>query len=84
MSYSTEISKTLTETLGRFATLNPHQLAGHVANLDFWLGETKHCINVLEGYRKRFEVMAGANGVRNRKLQVGVARRSRRLLPRLC
>jgi hypothetical protein len=60
MSYSTEISKKLTETLARFATLNPHQLAGHVANLDFWLAETRHCVEVIEGYKKRFEAMKAA------------------------
>jgi hypothetical protein len=60
MSYATEISKTLTETLARFATLNPHQLAGHVANMDFWLSEVRHCIEVLNGYGKRFEAMTAA------------------------
>ena len=60
MSYSTEISKTLTETLARFATLNPHQLAGHVANIDFWLSEVRHCIEVINGYGKRFEAMTAA------------------------
>jgi hypothetical protein len=60
MSYSTEISKTLSETLARFVTLNPHQLAGHAANLDFWLAETKHCVSVIDGYRKRFEEMKAA------------------------
>ena len=60
MSYSTEISKTLTDTLARFATLNPHQLAGHVANLDFWLAEARHSVEVIEGYKKRFEAMKAA------------------------
>lgn len=57
MSYSTDIAKTLTETLARFATLNPHQLAGHVANLEFWLSEARHCIGVIDGYGKRFDAM---------------------------
>ena len=60
MSYPIEISKALTETLARFVSLNAHQLAGHAANLDFWLGEVKHCIEVIEGYRRRFEVMKAA------------------------
>jgi len=60
MSYSTEISKILAETFGRFATLNSHQLAGHAVNLDFWLAETRHCFEVIEGYRRRFEAMTAA------------------------
>ena len=60
MSYSTELSKTLTETLDRFVTLNPHQLAGHAANLDFWLTEIRHCVEGIDGYRKRFEEMKAA------------------------
>jgi hypothetical protein len=60
VSYPVEISKTLVETLTRFVTLNPHQLAGHVANLDFWLAEVRHCIEVIDGYRKRFEAMKSA------------------------
>jgi hypothetical protein len=60
MSYSTEISETLTTTLARFATLNPHQLSGHVANIDFWLSEVRHCIGVINGYSKRFEAMTAA------------------------
>jgi hypothetical protein len=60
MSYSTEISQTLTNTLNRFVTLNPHQLSGHAGNLDFWLDEIKHCIKINEEYRKRFEAMKTA------------------------
>ena len=37
MSYSSDIASILAEQLARFVTLNPHQLAGHVPNLDFWL-----------------------------------------------
>ena len=60
MSYSAEICRTLRETLDRFVTLNPHQLAGHVANLDFWLAEVRHCSDVVEGHRDRFEAMKAA------------------------
>lgn len=60
MSYATEISRTLANTLDRFVTLNPHQLAGHVANLDFWLLEVRHCINIIGGYRERFNAMTAA------------------------
>jgi len=60
MSYSTVVADTLAETLARFATLNPHQLSGHVANLEFWLSEVKHCVDVIDGYGRRFEAMKAA------------------------
>src|SRR5262245_54650355 len=40
--------------LSRFVTLNPHQLAGQVANLDFWLAEIRHALAVIDGYGVRF------------------------------
>jgi hypothetical protein len=60
MAYSTDISKTLADQLTKFATLNRHQLAGHVANFDFWIGEVRHCLQVLDGYKSRFERMRTA------------------------
>jgi hypothetical protein len=54
MAYSIEIARTLTDQLTKFATLNRHQLVGHVANLDFWLAEVRHCLDVLDGYQARF------------------------------
>lgn len=60
MAYSTEIAATLTTQFQRFVTLNRHQLAGHVANLDFWLTETRHCLDVIDGYHKRFERLKAA------------------------
>ncbi len=55
MAYSTEIANVLTHQLAKFVTLNRHQLAGQVANLDFWLDEVRHCLAVLAGYSQRFE-----------------------------
>lgn len=60
MAYSSDIANLLTEQLSKFATLNRHQLAGHVANLDFWLDEVAHCLAVIDGYRSRFERMKDA------------------------
>ena len=54
MAYTTDIAKILTDQLARFVTLNRHQLAGHVPNLDFWLAEVRHCLDVLDGYNTRF------------------------------
>jgi len=45
--------------LSRFVTLNPHQLAGQVANLDFWLAEIRHVLAVIDGYGVRFTRMEG-------------------------
>jgi hypothetical protein len=44
MPYSSDIAMLLAEQLAKFATLNRHQLAGQVANIDFWLGEVRHCL----------------------------------------
>lgn len=55
LAYSTDIAKLLNDQLVKFTTLNRHQLAGHVANLEFWILEVRHCLNVLDGYPKRFD-----------------------------
>lgn len=55
MSYSTELTRLVADQLSRFVTLNRYQLAGHVANLDFWLAEVRHCMEVVDGYGKRFQ-----------------------------
>ncbi len=60
MAYTTEVAGVLAETLERFATLNRHELAGHAANLDFWLGEVSHCLQLMEQYHKRFEAQKAA------------------------
>jgi hypothetical protein len=60
VAYSTDLTNLLTVQLTKFATLNRHQLAGHVANLDFWLAETRHCLDVLDDYRPRFERLKAA------------------------
>lgn len=54
MAYSTEVAGLLANQLKRFVTLNPHQLAGQVANLDFWLAEVAHALAVIDGYGVRF------------------------------
>jgi hypothetical protein len=49
MAYSSDITKTLTLQIRKFVTLNRHQLAGQVANLDFWLAKVRHCLDVIDG-----------------------------------
>lgn len=60
MSYSTDVATLVTDQLSRFVTLNPHQLAGQVENLDFWLAEVRHALAVLDGYGVRFVRLHGA------------------------
>src|SRR5438045_2068513 len=60
VSFSTDLAKLVSDQLAQFVTLNRHQLAGHGANLDFWLGEVRQCLEVIDGYKKRFERMRAA------------------------
>jgi len=60
VAYSSEIAKVLAGQVAKFVTLNRHQLAGHLANLDFWLAEVRHCLEVLDGYGPRFERLKAA------------------------
>jgi hypothetical protein len=60
MSYIDDICNSLIKTLERSTTLPSHQLAGHAANLDFWMEEARHCLNVIDGYAQRFERMKKA------------------------
>ena len=60
MASSSHITKTLTVQITKVVTLNRHQLAGHVANLDFWVAEVRHCLDVIDGYDRRFEQMKAA------------------------
>jgi len=55
VSYIDGICAPLVKTLEHSAGLPVHQLAGHAANVDFWVSETKHCLAVIDGYQKRFE-----------------------------
>jgi dsDNA-binding SOS-regulon protein len=54
MAFSTDLAKLLADQLSRFVNLNPHQLAGQVENLDFWLAEVRHALAVIDGYGVRF------------------------------
>jgi hypothetical protein len=54
------MAKLVADQLSRFVTLNPHQLAGQVANLDFWLNQVRHALEAIDGYGVRFVRMEGA------------------------
>ncbi|MDY3557315.1 hypothetical protein R5W24_006503 [Gemmata sp. JC717] len=60
MSFSTDMAKLVADQLSRFVTLNRHQLAGQVANLDFWLAQVRHALAVIDGYGVRFVRMHAA------------------------
>lgn len=60
MAYSSDIADLLADQIAKFVTLNRHQLVGHAANLDFWAGEVRHCLDVIDGYERRFEQMKTA------------------------
>lgn len=60
MSYSEHVAKVIADQLERFVTLNRHQLAGHVANLDFWLAEARHALDVIDNYQARFKSLKAA------------------------
>ena len=60
MPYTIDVVRPLIDQLAKFATLNRYQLAGHVANLDFWLGEVRHGLAVIDGYGERFERLRAA------------------------
>lgn len=53
MAYSLEIAGAVSRTVGKFTTLNNYQLAGHVANLDFWIRQVKNALDAVDGYSKR-------------------------------
>lgn len=54
MNYSIEQAALLAHQLEGLATREAHQLAGHVANLEFWLGETCHVLATIDDYPDRF------------------------------
>jgi hypothetical protein len=54
MSFSENLARLVADQLARFVTLNRHQLAGHVGNLDFWIAQARHALGVIDGYQERF------------------------------
>ncbi len=57
MSFSENMAKVVADQLARFVTLNRHQLAGHVANLRFWIAQARHALEVIDGYQERFRLL---------------------------
>jgi hypothetical protein len=55
VAYSIERAALIADQLERLATQNLYQLAGQFVNLDFWIAEAAHAIQVLDDYPARFE-----------------------------
>jgi hypothetical protein len=54
------MAKLVADQVSRFVTLNRYQLAGQVANLDFWMAQVRHCLGVVDGYGRRFRLQQEA------------------------
>ena len=55
MSYVEDITEALIGTLTYTGGLPAQKLSGHAANLEFWVGEVKHALDVIDGYGERFK-----------------------------
>jgi hypothetical protein len=55
VAYITNLATALTHELTKFGSYRRYQLAGHVANLDFWLAEARHVLAVIDGYPARLD-----------------------------
>jgi hypothetical protein len=62
--YLQELCDSLCRVLDHCAQLDRRRLAGYVANIDFWVAEIQHRLNLVEGYVSRRRAMvAGTNQV---------------------
>lgn len=53
MAYTLDIADAVARTVAKFATLNAYQLAGHVANLQFWQGQVRNALDAIDGFSSR-------------------------------
>ena len=60
MSFTENLAQVVSEQMERFETLNTYQLAGHTANLDFWISQASHALETLDGYEPRFRLLKSA------------------------
>jgi len=58
--YSITRAELIAEQIGRFATQHIHQLAGHHANLGFWMSEAVAAVRVIDDYQARFNRLRDA------------------------
>lgn len=62
----------IADQIGRFATQHLHQLAGHHANLAFWLQEAEAAVRTIDEYQLRFRLLRDAqlSWVREHKTKI--------------
>jgi hypothetical protein len=60
MAYSIERAGLIAAQLEKFAHAQVHQIAGQLANLDFWLDEAAAALRVLDDYQARFRALRDA------------------------
>src|SRR5262245_47198857 len=58
--YSIARAELIADQIGRFATQHLHQLAGHNANLEFWLAEAASAVRAIDEYQQRFKRLQNA------------------------
>jgi hypothetical protein len=56
-AYIQEITEPLTRFLNHASGLRRDLLARHVANVEFWVAEMRHCLGVLDDYPARLRAM---------------------------
>ena len=54
MSYAIEIAQALAKVLRHAVDCPDAKFAGYAGNRKFWVGETRHCLEVIDGYDDRF------------------------------
>lgn len=58
--YSVTRAELIAQQIGRFATQHLHQLAGHHANLAFWISEASSAVSAIDEYNARFQRLRDA------------------------
>ena len=53
--YSIARAELIADQVARFATQHLHQLAGHHANLEFWVSEAASAVRAVDEYQQRFK-----------------------------
>ena len=60
MAYSIDRADLIADQLQRLVHWQVHQLAGQIANLDFWLDEAAAALGALDDYPRRFRLLRDA------------------------
>lgn len=60
MIYTIEKADMITAQFKKFTTAYTHMVAGHFANIDFWMKEATEALNAIDYHRKRFNKMYDA------------------------